>query len=76
MKLKATKEGPRKILIIAPRLSHICIRDATTGLLLRVIGIPFKITIYSLVIDGGILHCGNNRSEIISIDFSVSSLIF
>lgn len=76
MAIKATKEGPRKILIVAARSSQINLRDAVSGLLLRIIEIPEKITVYSLLIDGGILHCGTNQNELISFDFTVSFKIF
>lgn len=71
MAVKATKEGPRKILIIAARACQMNIRDAETGLLLRTLEIPDKITIYSLAIAGGILHCGTNQNELISFNFTV-----
>lgn len=71
MAIKATKEGPRKILIVAARASQINIRDAVSGLLLRIIEVPEKITVYSLMIDRGILHCGTNQNELISFDFTV-----
>lgn len=72
MAIKATKEGPRKILIVAARASQINLRDAVSGLLLRIIEVPEKITVYSLLIDGGIFHCGTNQNELISFDFTVS----
>lgn len=71
MAIKATKEGPRKILIVAARASQINIRDAVSGLLLRIIEVPEKITVYSLLIDRGVLHCGTNQNELISFDFTV-----
>lgn len=72
MVITAAKEGPRKILIIAPRSSHITIRDAITGLLLRTIEIQFKLTIYSLCRDNSLFHCGTNQNELISFNYSVS----
>lgn len=72
MALKAAREGPRNILIVSSRTNHINVRDARTGLLLRTIEVPDKITIYSILLDGGIIHCGTNQNKIISYEFSVS----
>lgn len=75
MALKTAREGPRNILIVSSRTNHINVRDAQTGLLLRTIEVPDKVTIYSLLLDGGIIHCGTNQNKIISYEFTVSFVI-
>ena len=70
--MKATKEGPRKILIIGTSEGDIEIRDAIDGLLLRTIPVPEKLKIYSLVLDGGFLYYGTNGSDLTAVDFTVS----
>lgn len=72
--LKTAREGPRNILIVSSRTNHINVRDAQTGLLLRTIKTPDKVTIYSILLDGGIIHCGTNQNKIISYEFTVRLL--
>lgn len=71
MALKTAKEGPRKILIVSLRSSNINVRDAISGLLLRSIQVPLKITVYSILLDGGNIHCGTNQNIILTYDFAV-----
>ncbi|KAJ6632616.1 Zinc finger protein, partial [Pseudolycoriella hygida] len=70
MALKATKEGPRKILIVSSRSHNISVRDATTGLLLRTIEVPDKLTIYSILLAGGQLYCGTNKNLVFRYEFT------
>uniref|UniRef100_A0A336MKL3 CSON013593 protein n=1 Tax=Culicoides sonorensis TaxID=179676 RepID=A0A336MKL3_CULSO len=65
----AHKEGPRKILMVGLKGNQIQIRDADNGLLLRTLCLGEKYTIYSLALDGGIIHCGTNSNEIVTLDF-------
>lgn len=71
MALKATKEGPRKILITSSRCHNISVRDAISGLLLRTIEVPDKLTIYSILLDGGQLYCGTNKNLVFRYEFTV-----
>lgn len=71
MALKATKEGPRKILIASSRCHNISVRDAISGLLLRTIEVPDKLTIYSIHLDGGQLYCGTNKNLVFRYEFTV-----
>lgn len=71
MSLVATTEGPRKILVVSARSSNVHVRDATTGLLLRSIAVPHKATVYSILLDGGNMHCGTNQNMILTYDFTV-----
>ncbi|KAG4075595.1 hypothetical protein HA402_003420 [Bradysia odoriphaga] len=70
MALKATKEGPRKILIASSRCHNISVRDAISGLLLRTIEVPDKLTIYSILLDGGQLYCGTNKNLVFRYEFT------
>ncbi|XP_063705009.1 serine/arginine repetitive matrix protein 2 isoform X2 [Culicoides brevitarsis] len=67
--IKASKEGPRKILMVGLKGNQIQIRDADNGLLLRNLCLTEKYTIYSLALDGGVIHCGTNSNEIVTLDF-------
>lgn len=71
MALKAAKEGPRKILIASSRCHNISVRDAISGLLLRTIEVPEKLTIYSILLDGGQLYCGTNKNLVFRYEFTV-----
>lgn len=70
--IKASKEGPRKILMVGVKGNQIQIRDADNGLLLRTLCLTEKYTIYSLALDGSVIHCGTNSNEIVTLDFHVS----
>lgn len=74
--IKANKEGPRKILMVGLKGNQIQIRDAENGLLLRSLCLTEKYTIYSLALDGGIVHCGTNSNEIVTLNFHVSLNFF
>lgn len=72
MALLPAKEGARLILIVGARCSDVTVRDARSGLLLRTIQMPEKTTVYSLLLDDGVVHCGTNHKQMLSIDFVVS----
>ncbi|XP_066994914.2 uncharacterized protein [Anabrus simplex] len=66
--LKATKEGPRNVLVVATSNEPLAIRDATTGLLLRSFGLPR--TVFSLVLDSSFVYCGTKTGEVIVLPFT------
>jgi len=71
--LKATNEGPRRILIVASRNQPITIRDAQTGLFLRTIsGQKNHITVYSLLRHDNLIYCGTSSRSINVFDFTAS----
>lgn len=72
MSLVATTEGARHVLIVGARQCDVVVRDAQTGLLLRTIATPHKTTVYSLLLDAGVVHCGTNHNQLLSFDFVVS----
>lgn len=72
--IKACKEGPRRILMVGLKINQVQIRDADNGLLLRALNLGEKYTIYSLVLDGGYVHCGTNSNEVVTLDFTVSTI--
>lgn len=72
--IKATKEGPRRILIVTSKSKEIQIRDASSGLLLRTLNLPDAMKAYSLLLDDGCIFCGTQRRDILKIDFTVSKL--
>lgn len=74
--LKAAKEGSRKILIVSSRSNNINIRDAISGLLLRSIQVPLKITVNSILLDGSNIHCGTNQNFTLTYDFLVCNIVY
>ncbi|XP_011696042.1 PREDICTED: uncharacterized protein LOC105454836 isoform X2 [Wasmannia auropunctata] len=68
--LKATNEGPRRILIIASRNQPISIRDALTGLFLRTISGQKSHTVYSLLRHDNLIYCGTSSTSINVFDFT------
>ncbi|RLU22900.1 hypothetical protein DMN91_005178 [Ooceraea biroi] len=68
--LKATNEGPRKILIVASRSQPITIRDATSGLFLRTISSHKNHTVYSLMRHHNLIYCGTGSTYINVFDFT------
>ncbi|KAK7866122.1 hypothetical protein R5R35_011638 [Gryllus longicercus] len=62
--VKATKEGARKIIIVAARNEPVTIRDANSGLLMRVIGHNLPHTVYSLLLESSLLYCGTKTGKI------------
>lgn len=73
MCLRAAKEGSRNILLVSSRSNAIQIRDANDGLLLRMLSHDLTgVSIYDMLIEGSTIYCGSNKSEIFSVDFTVS----
>lgn len=70
--LKATNEGPRRILIVASRNQPIAIRDAHTGLFLRTISGQKNHTVYSLLRHDNLIYCGTSSTSINVFDFTAS----
>ncbi|KAG5320799.1 ZN106 protein, partial [Pseudoatta argentina] len=73
--LKATNEGPRRILIIASRNQPINIRDALTGLLLRMISGQNNSTVYSLLRHDNLIYCGTSSTSINVFDFTMGEQV-
>ncbi|XP_053986381.1 uncharacterized protein LOC128880378 isoform X1 [Hylaeus volcanicus] len=68
--LKATNEGPRRVLIVASRSQPITIRDAQNGLFLRTICGQKNHTVYSLMLDNNLIYCGTSTTSILVFDFT------
>ncbi|XP_043582175.1 uncharacterized protein PF11_0213-like isoform X2 [Bombus pyrosoma] len=68
--LKATNEGPRRVLIVASRSQPITIRDAQNGLFLRTICGQKSHTVYSLMRDNHLIYCGTSSTSILVFDFT------
>ncbi|XP_076283316.1 uncharacterized protein LOC143210391 isoform X2 [Lasioglossum baleicum] len=68
--LKATNEGPRRVLIVASRSQPITIRDAQNGLFLRTICGQKSHTVYSLMRDHNLIYCGTSTTSILVFDFT------
>nr|CAD7194480.1 unnamed protein product [Timema douglasi] len=78
--IKATKEGPRKVLIIGTRSQPISIRDATNdksylewltmGLLLRSMNGNWTHTVYSLLLESSLVYCGTSTGDIPVFEFT------
>lgn len=71
--LKASSEGPRRVLIVASRNQPITIRDALTGLFLRTICGYKSHTVYSLMRERNLVYCGTSSTSIPVFDFTVRS---
>ncbi|CAH2269614.1 jg1443 [Pararge aegeria aegeria] len=67
--LRAMKEGPRKVLLVAARSENVTIKDAQTGLLLRTLVGP-KMTVYSLLFEDGKVFCGTSSHQIHVFDYA------
>ncbi|CAK1552346.1 unnamed protein product [Leptosia nina] len=61
--LRAMKEGPRKVLLVAARSENVTVKDAQTGLLLRTLNGP-KMTVYTLLYEDGKIYCGTSSHQI------------
>ncbi|CAD1469521.1 unnamed protein product, partial [Heterotrigona itama] len=68
--LKATNEGPRRVLIVASRSQPITIRDAQSGLFLRTICGQKNHTVYSLMRNDNLIYCGTSSTSIPVFDFT------
>lgn len=73
--LRAIKEGPRKVLLVAARSENVTIKDAQTGLLLRTLCGP-KMTVYTLLFEDGKVFCGTSSHQIHVFDYAVSLFQF
>lgn len=70
--LRAMKEGPRKVLLVAARSEPVTIKDAQTGLLLRTLEGP-QMTVYTLLFEDGKVYCGTSSHQIHVFEYAVSS---
>ncbi|KPJ01472.1 Zinc finger protein 106 [Papilio xuthus] len=70
--LRAMKEGPRKVLLVASRAENVTIKDAQTGLLLRTLEGP-KMTVYTLLYEDGKVYCGTSNHQIQVFDYTSGS---
>ncbi|XP_026314899.1 uncharacterized protein LOC113226481 isoform X2 [Hyposmocoma kahamanoa] len=70
--LRAMKEGPRKVLLVAARSEAVTIKDAQTGLLLRTLEGP-KMTVYTLLFEDGKVYCGTSSPQIHVFDYASGS---
>ncbi|XP_046750634.1 uncharacterized protein LOC124413888 [Diprion similis] len=73
--LKATTEGPRRVLIAASRSQPITIRDALSGLFLRTISGNRSYTVYSLMMESNLVYCGTSSTALPVFDFINGSQI-
>lgn len=67
--LRAMKEGPRKVLLVASRSENVTVKDAQTGLLLRTLSGP-KMTVYTLLFEDGKVYCGTSSHQIHVFDYA------
>lgn len=72
LSLKAAVEGPRRILLIATEDAPVCIRDAMTGLCLRVLARHITNSVNTLFCDKNLVYCGTNRGKVFVLSFHVS----
>ncbi|KAH9630768.1 hypothetical protein HF086_000996 [Spodoptera exigua] len=70
--LRAMKEGPRKVLLVASRSEDVTIKDAQSGLLLRTLSGP-KMTVYTLLFEDGKVYCGTSSHQIHVFDYASGS---
>ncbi|XP_017968409.1 uncharacterized protein LOC108659811 [Drosophila navojoa] len=68
--IKATKEGPRNIIILGCKGNVVLLHDAATGLLLRRLSMPDGLNVYSLMLLDGHLFCGTQKNEVFKFDFA------
>lgn len=72
--LKATVEGPRRILLVASEESTVCIRDAMTGLHLRAIAKYDTYNVHSMIVYRNLIYCGTSKGELLMLSFHVRKL--
>lgn len=70
--MRATQEGPRKVLVVATRNAAVSVRDALSGLLLRTLQTPFFPTVYTLLFDRNLIYCGTSQHDILVYTFEVN----
>ncbi|XP_046401794.1 uncharacterized protein LOC124167804 isoform X2 [Ischnura elegans] len=76
MAIQASKEGPRQVLIVAPRNIPMVVRDANSGLLLRTIGEDLvQHTTYSLYESRGLLYAGTSTLGVKVFDFTSGEVL-
>ncbi|KAJ8924001.1 hypothetical protein NQ315_006777 [Exocentrus adspersus] len=63
--LKATLEGARRVLVVGSRNTAVCIRDAMTGLYMRIMENVISPTVYSLLIEKNLVYCGTTNHDIL-----------
>lgn len=73
--LRALKEGPRKVLLVAARSENVTVKDAQTGLLLRTLTGP-KMTVYTLLYEDGKVYCGTSSNQVQVFDYAVSIILY
>ncbi|KAJ8964879.1 hypothetical protein NQ314_004561 [Rhamnusium bicolor] len=71
--VKPRQEGARKVLLIGSRNSPICIRDAMTGLHMRIMENQYIVspTVYSLILENNLVYCGTTNYDILVFSFHV-----
>ncbi|XP_076033216.1 uncharacterized protein LOC143020626 [Oratosquilla oratoria] len=72
MCLRATMEGSRKVLLVAAKTTPLMVRDAMSGLLLRMFE-HTQLTVYTALFDSGILYTGGSSKTIMVHDFTTGS---
>ncbi|XP_034664228.1 uncharacterized protein LOC117898720 [Drosophila subobscura] len=73
--VKATKEGHRKIIILGCKGNFVYLHDAATGQLLRRLGVPDGLNVYSLLLNDGHIYCGTQKNEIYKFEFASGNLV-
>ncbi|SPP83911.1 uncharacterized protein LOC117586617 [Drosophila guanche] len=73
--VKATKEGHRKIIILGCKGNFVYLHDAATGQLLRRLGVPNGLNVYSLLLNDGHIYCGTQKNEIYKFEFASGNLV-
>ncbi|XP_041450904.1 uncharacterized protein LOC111069972 [Drosophila obscura] len=73
--VKATMEGLRKIIILGCKGNFVYLHDAATGLLLRRLGVPDGLNVYSLLLNDGHIYCGTQKNEIYKFEFTSGNLV-
>lgn len=74
--VKATREGARKVLLVATRNSAVSVRDAMSGLHMRNMETPFFPTVYTLLLENNLVYCGTSQHDILVYTFEVSFVLF
>ncbi|KRT82302.1 hypothetical protein AMK59_4533, partial [Oryctes borbonicus] len=74
--IKATQEGARRVIIVASRNTEITVRDAMSGLLLRVMDSTFYPTVYAMLLIDNFVYCGTSQHDILVFTFQDGQLQF
>ncbi|XP_030764768.1 uncharacterized protein LOC115889002 [Sitophilus oryzae] len=76
MVIKATQEGPRKVLVVGYRGAPIYLRCAMSGLFLRYFSSDaISPTVYSLILENNFLYCGTPQQSILVFSFHNGNLV-